>query len=473
MKSIQHQELWDRIRDFNLDDPQASTRFSDKLASQQGWTPRYTARVIEEYKRFMLLCCISPKGASPSHDVDEVWHLHLTYTANYWKAFCRDTLGKEIHHHPSKGGTAEKHRHDDWYADTLRLYEDVFNEEPPPDIWPRPARRETNLSTLVDSVNTSRRNIYWPLLVMLVPFIIPFFLGVFTPFQLTGPQFMIFYIALIGASVFTTWKLSAVLDRKKVNDLIRENYKNDADIYQLSRYVFGQQRSVQTAIVDLIDRNVLVQEPDETFTFYPSKYHHVEGKANPLIDGLQNIYREGDVLAYEAIAACYDDRSTFHAGLGKIYRSLGEQRWDKYLVGAFVIVIGIARCFQGDARNMPYEFLLVSLVGTVIIYIVLYFRLSRRHVVQRSVATGYRSRELGPMFAKPSPVNDYAFLGLLAFPAIYSNNQLHDTFRRNTPPGDTGSIGSCGSGTSCGGSSGDGSSCGGGGCGGCGGGGGD
>jgi hypothetical protein len=110
-----HRDLWIKIQNFPLDNIKAAVKFSDKLASKQGWSNPFTKRAIEEYRKFMLLCCISEKGASPSQVVDEVWHLHLTYTQSYWTDFCRDTVGKDIHHHPSAGGDAENHKHEEWY----------------------------------------------------------------------------------------------------------------------------------------------------------------------------------------------------------------------------------------------------------------------------------------------------------------------------------------------------------------------
>src|SRR5688572_8976976 len=136
----EQETLWKKIREFPLNEPGAAIKFSSKLQEQQKWTASYTARVIEEYRRFIFLCCIAPKGASPSKAVDEAWHLHLTYTQSYWIDFCKNTLGKDIHHHPSKGGTAEDHKHTKWYKDTLQLYEQVFGFSAPPDIWPAGTR---------------------------------------------------------------------------------------------------------------------------------------------------------------------------------------------------------------------------------------------------------------------------------------------------------------------------------------------
>src|SRR5687768_6262091 len=137
MQSEQQKDLWNRIRDFAIDDPLASVKYSDKLAFNNGWSKDYTARVIEEYRRFIFLCCVLPGGASPSKPVDEAWHLHLTYTHSYWKGFCESVLGKEIHHFPSKGGPEEGEKHSQWYDETLDGYREVFGTEAPADIWIR------------------------------------------------------------------------------------------------------------------------------------------------------------------------------------------------------------------------------------------------------------------------------------------------------------------------------------------------
>ncbi|ULT23316.1 hypothetical protein KUH03_29530 [Sphingobacterium sp. E70] len=81
---------------------------------QRNWPKKKTGlwtlqkKAIEEYKKFVYLCCILPDGASPSETVDKVWHMHLMYTQNYWEEFCPEILKRKLHHHPSKGGVTEK-----------------------------------------------------------------------------------------------------------------------------------------------------------------------------------------------------------------------------------------------------------------------------------------------------------------------------------------------------------------------------
>lgn len=127
--------LWNRLQGFSLDASDADFPFSKKLAKEENWTPDFTKKAIEEYKKFIYLCCILPHGASPSKIVDKVWHMHLIYTQNYWEEFCPQILRRKLHHHPSKGGQNEKDRHQDWFLDTLRQYKTIFQKEAPEDIW--------------------------------------------------------------------------------------------------------------------------------------------------------------------------------------------------------------------------------------------------------------------------------------------------------------------------------------------------
>ena len=127
--------LWQRIFAYSLDNEDFAIPFSRKLAVTEGWTRRFTLLAIAEYKRFVYLCCISQNGASPSIVVDKVWHMHLLYTVEYWKKFCPQVLGRELHHYPNVGGITEYDKHQDWYLETLKLYLLIFKENPPPDFW--------------------------------------------------------------------------------------------------------------------------------------------------------------------------------------------------------------------------------------------------------------------------------------------------------------------------------------------------
>ena len=134
-------DLWQRIAQFELDSPDSSFTFSDRLARENGWSKPYTFAVIEEYKRFIYLCAISDYSITPSDPVDQAWHLHLTYTQSYWVDFCHNTIGKEIHHGPTKGGQQERGKFKNWYALTFELYQKEFGMPPPENIWWSSERR--------------------------------------------------------------------------------------------------------------------------------------------------------------------------------------------------------------------------------------------------------------------------------------------------------------------------------------------
>ncbi|UTW64629.1 hypothetical protein KFE98_03280 [bacterium SCSIO 12741] len=129
--------LWTRIQDFEIDDIESDFTFTDRLARENDWSMEYSVRTIHEYKKFLFLICIAKHPLTPSDQVDQVWHLHLLYTHSYWIDLCKNTLNRDIHHGPTKGGQQEKDKFKDWYGETKRFYQQVFEEPYPEDIWPR------------------------------------------------------------------------------------------------------------------------------------------------------------------------------------------------------------------------------------------------------------------------------------------------------------------------------------------------
>jgi len=132
--------VWDALFHYTIGPSDAAYDFVARLAHENGWTPDHAARVVEEYKKFCFLAVVANHQVTPSDAVDQAWHLHLTYTRDYWERFCPQVLGRPLHHGPTAGGAAELHRFFEQYAQTLRSYERVFGL-PPADIWPGAAQR--------------------------------------------------------------------------------------------------------------------------------------------------------------------------------------------------------------------------------------------------------------------------------------------------------------------------------------------
>jgi len=133
--------LWQRIADHRIGPADASLSFTARLARENRWTPAHAERVIAEYKRFCYLAMTAGHEVTPSDAVDQAWHLHLTYSRDYWQVFCRSVLGRELHHGPTEGGPAERDRFYHQYAATLAAYETAFGHAPPAHIWPGAHRR--------------------------------------------------------------------------------------------------------------------------------------------------------------------------------------------------------------------------------------------------------------------------------------------------------------------------------------------
>lgn len=136
MMDIAQKKLWRSLRNLYISTAGAEYTFNQRLQHENGWSEGYTERVVEEYRRFLFLCAVCTHGVTPSEQVDQVWHLHLTYTINYWDYLCANVLGFQLHHGPTKGGKTENVKYKDQYLDTLDSYKRYFDEEPPFDIWP-------------------------------------------------------------------------------------------------------------------------------------------------------------------------------------------------------------------------------------------------------------------------------------------------------------------------------------------------
>jgi len=151
----EQRNLLDRIMAFDIDGGPRSFSFAARLARENDWTPSFANRVIDEYKRFAFLATTAGHPCTPSDQVDQAWHLHLTYTKSYWERFCGEALPRPLHHNPTEGGRAEDAKFDDWYARTLESYERTFGSPPPSDIWP-PASIRFGEDVHFTRVNTRR-----------------------------------------------------------------------------------------------------------------------------------------------------------------------------------------------------------------------------------------------------------------------------------------------------------------------------
>ncbi|WP_279358532.1 TIGR04222 domain-containing membrane protein [Methylobacterium indicum] len=132
--------LWERIRSHPFEHPDQVLDFTRRLARDRDWSLAFARAAVEAYRRFCFLACTSGEPVTPSEEVDEVWHLHLTYSRDYWEVWCGAVLRTALHHNPTSGGPAEQGRYARQYAATLARHEAYFGP-PDPALWPGTGER--------------------------------------------------------------------------------------------------------------------------------------------------------------------------------------------------------------------------------------------------------------------------------------------------------------------------------------------
>ncbi len=265
--------LYGRLQAFSFDAIDAQFPFSRRLARDNGWSEAYAQRVIEEYRRFVYLAVMAGHPVTPSDQVDQVWHLHLTYSRSYWEEFCPKVLEKPLHHEPTRGGAAEQSKFGDWYAKTLASYETLFQEKPPSDLWPDP---EVRFGQDLQFVRVNRQQ-HWILpklelqslwvgktsLVSAIGILILLtgcnsIEGAVNPLSFTGKTFLQFYAVAGLNTVFVAIAWQSWLLRKNYMSQSQENLA----LYE-SACLVGENRLADTAIVSLIQKGYMeIEEPE-------------------------------------------------------------------------------------------------------------------------------------------------------------------------------------------------------------------
>jgi len=130
-------------------------RLMNNLMSEQLIDINIANKWIVEYKKFLVMAYLSDSMISPSEQVDQVWHLHMTYTQHY-RATCQTLLEKDFKHAPSPGGSSEGKRFEGIYQDTLDFYQEVFLVSAPEDVWESQKQRFKNKNFEYRNINLYR-----------------------------------------------------------------------------------------------------------------------------------------------------------------------------------------------------------------------------------------------------------------------------------------------------------------------------
>ena len=96
--------LWKALAAMRIEAGGAALTFAARLARENGWSAAHAAAVVEEYRRFLYLAATAGP-VTPSEDVDQAWHLHLSYTRHYWEVPC-GAVGRQVQVGPNSASFA-------------------------------------------------------------------------------------------------------------------------------------------------------------------------------------------------------------------------------------------------------------------------------------------------------------------------------------------------------------------------------
>ena len=251
-------DLLARIEAFGFSAPDDPLDFESRLADDQGWTLGHALAVVEEYRRFLVLTQLAGHAVSPSPDVDEAWHLHLTRTVGY-EAMCRNVLGRFLHHEPARAGGGDAARYRTMYADTLQAYLRVFDRRPPEAIWPAADRRRVAAPVATPwpswtVPSTLRRGHRLGIAAIASAALCAWLahaagIGSVLP-AMSGPAFAGIALCAVPLLAWLAWQGGAAAREPSERDVL--------DPYEAAWLSGGARRMTSTAIAALVERGVLL-----------------------------------------------------------------------------------------------------------------------------------------------------------------------------------------------------------------------
>ncbi len=389
--NFQQTELYKRIQAFALDRPDSQLSFSQRLAKDNGWSLGYTQRAIEEYKKFIFLAVAAGHPVTPSDQIDQVWHLHLTYTRLYWQEFCPKILQTTLHHEPTRGGSSEQLKFGSWYSKTLESYEQFFGHIPPIDIWPKPKDRfgrdlhfiriNTQQSWVLSKPNFTVS--FKPQLRKIGIFTFLVFLSLMitscqiisqipNPMNFTGPEFLTFYISLVVMGIaLAAWLRFSLC-------LVSANTKQQPDLntYEIAFLAGGNDRLIMAAIASLVKQGyVEVLKEKSPFGRTQSKLV-VTGKIDAIADPVEKAVAQ-DILATDgAIEQVFQKSKVMKDSIRSRLEQLGlflsdAQAFKAQIYPSLIVVIllgiGLCKMAVGISRDKPVGLLLICIFGLLVL----------------------------------------------------------------------------------------------------------
>ena len=486
-------ELWQRIESFEIDDLDSALRFSERAARDNAWSIGYSRRVIKEYKRFLFLAKRAGHIVCPSDAVDQIWHMHLTYTRSYWDELCGKVLESPLHHGPTRGGSEEKEKYFKLYQKTMSSYQAWFHESPPADIWPAADQRFGRDLNFV-RVNTQQHWIFpkfskrqWAAGAASIGLVLPLAQLAANPLDWRGPQFLALFYGVLVIAIFLTFIVQKWLLSESTNFDFQPGKEDEFGPIDAAFMEGGDHRALSCAMVELAQSDAIILDGDNV-------------RPGPNIHSCKPVHR---LAATVSSSVAQSDHGTSWRlltrdatpGMLATKQALEEKGllttpFQRTAAGAFtlsivglVLLFGLAKIIVGIQRDRPVGILIFGEVLALIALVVLLATIPRLTQNGKNLLAKLKKKaksnpqELSgnsnPHASDAATSDTLLWSTALLGTGVLASTQFaeYDGFLRNhvTPTSGSSSSGGCGAG--CGGDGGGGGGRGGGcgGCGGCGG----
>jgi hypothetical protein len=186
---------------------------------------------------------------------------------------------------------------------------------------------------------------------------------VLSPFSLPDTSFTLFFL-LLAISCSVSYVLLEFEKSLSLHPLVKAAFPIKASIFQLAYFLFGKNRAIQTAIVDLVRRKLLVVTKDKLFLVYKERYEQSENEQNPLIPAL--LKEERTCITYDRIVYIWYHKNLLDHPVLQPIQLLADHR-KRFGLLLLPFVIGIARLIQCMVNNLPGDtiFWELSLLGVI------------------------------------------------------------------------------------------------------------
>ncbi|MBO9200754.1 MULTISPECIES: DUF2207 domain-containing protein [Niastella] len=223
---------------------------------------------------------------------------------------------------------------------------------------------------------------------LLVPLIISTYnYKVLSPFSLPDASFDLFFI-LFAVSCSLGYVLLEFEKGLALFPLVKAAFPINASILQLAYFLSGKNRAVQTAIVDLVRRNLLVVTKDNLFQINKQGYVQPENEQNPLLPALIN--EDRPCVTYDRIMYMWYDEKLFEHPVLHPIQLLADHKvfLERYSILLLPFVIGGGRLIQSMVND---DISFGELFGILLLMIGVCFLITN---VNRGLVVRWKAKQL-------------------------------------------------------------------------------